>query len=561
MKRLPLLLLLAFTGSLLISSCKSGDKSNTPVPADAIFVMHINSGALSSKLPWSEIKATNWFKDAYAEAPDTLLRKLLDDPENSGIDTKADLLMFVKSEGRGGYLAFEGTLKDAAAFEAFNKKVTEGATATKDGDASIMKIKDDGIVFWQGTRFIYIINAPLGSIKSAASGNYQYGNDYKFSTDSLKQFAKGTFALSGKNSLGADKRYDALMKESADMHFWINNEKYFDLVGSSELAVLKIADLFKGNVSTSTLNFDNGKITIKSKSYLNDQWAKIYKNNPPKKISADVIDRIPSQNVVGVLAINYSPEGLKEVIKLTGLDGMLNGFLSKANYSIEEFVKANKGDLVLSVSDFSMKAKEVVIPSYDGGEPTKYTTTSPDLRVLFATSVNDKAAFDKLITTLSSEMGQQPDQMPKITYKIDNNWFVAGNAEEDVMKFMTGAKTSHPFTSKLKDQTFGMYVDISKLFTGMGTSTRDSSEQAAYDASIKMWQDALMTGGEFKDGAFISEAEVNLVDKNTNSLKQLNQYIDKMAGIYKNRYKGSRDVEVMTPPAPVVDEEVKPQSN
>lgn len=551
MKRLPLILFVAFMGTLLISSCKSGgDASNAPVPADALFVMHINNTSLSSKLTWEEIKATNWFKDAYSEAPDSLVRKLLDNPENSGMDTKADMILFVKKQGRGGYLVFEGTLKDPAAFEAFNKKVTDGGTVAKDGDVSYMNIKNEGVVVWKGTRFAYIADVPLSSVKNAMSTDgSSYTEPFKFSPDSLRHYAKATFELSGKNSLGSDKRFAEMMKEPGDLHFWFNNEEYFGLISSDMMAALKVGDLFKGNVSASTMSFDNGKMSLKSKSYLNEEWEKLYKKNPPKKISADVIDRIPSQNVLGVLAINYSPEGLKEVIKMTGMDGLANGFLEKANYSIDEFVKANKGDLVLAVSDFEMKSKEMVIPSYDGGEPTKYTSTTPDMKVLFATSVNDKAAFDKLIGTLSAQMGEQPEQMPKITYKIDNNWFAAGNSEDDVTKFMTGAKTTHPFTSKLTGQSFGMYFDIKKLLTGISASSRDSSEKAAYDVSLKMWEDVLVVGGEYKDGAFTSYGEVNLVDKGTNSLKQLNQYIDKMAAIYKSKYKSSTQVDVVAPPS------------
>lgn len=559
MKRLPLILLVALTGALLITSCKSGDKSNTPVPVDALFVMHVNSGSLSSKLSWDEIKATTWFKEAYAEAPDSLLRKLLDNPDNSGIDSKADLMLFVKKQGRGGYFAFEGTLKDAAAFEAFNKKVNEGASTAKDADFNYIKLKDQGVVVWKDTRFIYVMDAPLGAVKSAMDRSGGYSEPFKFSPDSLRHFAKATFEISGKTSLGSDKRFADLMKEEGDMHFWVNNEEYFNLLGSSELSMLKVADLFKGNVSASTFNFENGKMIMKSKSYVNDEWAKLFKKNPPRKISADVINRIPSQNVIGVIAMNYPPEGLQELVKLTGLDGVANGFLGKANYSIEEFIKANKGDLLLSFSDLEMKTKEVVLPSYDGGEPTKFTTTSQDVKVLFATSVNDRPAFDKLIGTIVKEMGEQPEQMPKITYKLDNNWFVAGNNEEEVNKFMAGSKSNHGFAGKLTGQSFGMFVDLQKLLNGLNTGSKDSSDKAAFDISIKMWEDILVTGGDYKDGAMTSYAEVNLVDKNTNSLKQLNQYIDKLAGLYKNRYKFSPGTEdVMLPPPPAVDTEVKP---
>ncbi len=536
MKRLSFVLFMALCGTLLIQSCKQGgDKSNTPVPKDAVLVMHINNTSLSTKLSWQEIKATNWFKEAYSDAPDSLLRKLMEDPENSGMDTKADMMLFLKKVGQGGYLAFEGTLKDAAAFEAFNKKISDGGSS-KDGDASFIVFKNKGLAYWKGTRFVYIMDVPLGSMTSAMGGRYS-SEPFKFSTDSLRQFAKATFEISGKNSLNSDDRFSALLKEAGDIHFWVNNEEYVSALSGDALSVLKMADIFKGNVSASTINFDNGKISMKSKAYMNKQMSDLYKKYAAKKISADVINRIPSQNVVGVLAINYSPEGLKEMIKFTGLDGLANGFLEKANYSIDEFVKANKGDLLVAVTDFEMKKKETVIPGFDGGEPYKHYTTQPDVNVLFATSVNDKAAFDKLITTLSDQIGEEKNQMPEVTYQIDKNWFVAGNSADQVTKFMGGGSLNHPFTSRLTDHTIGMYVDIQKILTGYRSALKDSSEDAAMELSLKMWQDILVAGGgELKDGAVNSFAEINLVDKSTNSLKQLNQYIDKLHALYKKRH-------------------------
>ncbi len=533
MKRLSFILLVAISGAFLFQSCRSGS-SNVPVPKDAAFVMHINNSSLSGKLSWQEIKATNWFKKAHTDAPDSLLHKLMDDPDNSGMDTKADMMLFVKQQGRGGILVFEGVVKDAAAFEAFNKKVSEGSTVSKEGDVSIMKIKNHGLASWKGNRFAYVIDVPFpDGMKSLRGGNYTA--PYKFPMDSLQQFAVSTYGISGKSSLGSDERFSALLKEAGDIHIWVNNEQYLSALSGDMLGMLKVADLFKGNISANTISFDNGKITMKGKQYLNDQLAALYKKFPPKKISAEVIDRIPSQNVVGVLAMNYSPEGLKELIKLTGMDGMANGFLEKAGYSIDEFVKANKGDLIVAVSDLAINQQVVSLPGNDGEEPTKYTKTKPDVKVLFATSVNDKAAFDKLITTLSGEMGEEKNMLPEINYKIDKNWFVAGNSADYVSKFLSGKGTKQPFTSKLTDQSFGMYVDMQEIMTSTQSSIKDNGDKEAMDISLKMWQDVIVTGGDFKDGAFTSYAEINMVDKGTNSLKLLNQYIDKMSGIYKTK--------------------------
>lgn len=554
MKRLSQLILVTCCLSVLIQSCKSGG-SNVPVPKEAAFVMHINNSSLSSKLSWQEIKATNWFKEAHAGASDSMLGKLMDDPDNSGMDTKADMMLFVKQQGRASIMVFEGTVKDAAAFEAFNKKVSEGSTVSKAGDVSIMKMKDHGLASWKGNRFAYVLDVPFPDGMNSLSGRNNAA-PYKFPMDSLQQFAVSTYEISGKSSLGSDERFNALLKEPGDIHIWVNNEQYLSALSGDMLGMLKVADLFKGNISANTIQFDNGKITMTGKQYLNDQLAALYKKFPPKKISAEVINRIPSQNVVGVLAMNYSPEGLKELIKLTGMDGMANGFLEKAGYSIEEFVKANKGDLVVAVSDLQINQQEISVPGMDGEKPSNYTQTKPEVKVLFATSVNDKAAFDKLITTLSGEIGEEKNMLPDINYQVDKNWFVAGNSADYVSKFLSGNGNKQPFTSKLTDQSFGMYVDIQKIMTSTQNSIKNNGDKEAMNISLKMWQDVIVTGGDFKDGAFTSYAELNMIDKGTNSLKQLNQYIDKMSAIYTS--KRSHKISMEENPSPADSTTVAP---
>ncbi|MEI9958148.1 MAG: hypothetical protein WDM90_17995 [Ferruginibacter sp.] len=67
-----------------------------------------------------------------------------------------------------------------------------------------------------------------------------------------------------------------------------------------------------------------------------------------------------------------------------------------------------------------------------------------------------------------------------------------------------------------------------------------------------------MQGGNYEDGGLTQHIEINLMDKNTNSLKQLNQYLGLMAQLKLEKDK-KRDLEVdkitqdvlkASPPAP-----------
>lgn len=552
MKRLSSWLMIALGLAFFAVSCKSGGDSNVHVPKDAAVVVHINNSTLSTKLTWQEIQATGWFKDAYNQENDSLIRKLLDNPDNSGIDTKADMVFYVRKLGRGAYMAFEGELKDPKAFETFNTKLDPNSGATKAGEAFVMKLKDGAVVYWEGKKFVYVADMPIPDFTSMSSGgNYE---TFKFSQDSLQAFAKYSLSVKGEESLGSDARFASLLKEGGDIHLWMNNDQYLNALGAANvLGMMKAADLIKGNISAMTASFDNGKINIESKAYMNQQLTDLFKKYRPKKISGDIINRIPSKDVVAVLAMNYPPEGLKELIKLAGVDGLANDFLTKANFSIDDFIKANKGDVIVAVSDLTVKTEEVTYGGFDGGEPYKSTKTTPDMKVMFATSINDKAAFDKMIATLSREAGDIPKQaVPEISYELANDWFVAGNSADYNKKFLAGGNSNLPFSGKLADKSFGMYVDFQKIMKATQPSITDSSAIEAMDASKKVWEDMLAYSNDFKDGAFTSHFEINMVDKNVNSLKQLNQYLNTMHAIDKKRTDKYRIADVESAPV-IVD--------
>jgi len=52
------------------------------------------------------------------------------------------------------------------------------------------------------------------------------------------------------------------------------------------------------------------------------------------------------------------------------------------------------------------------------------------------------------------------------------------------------------------------------------------------DLALKTWDNIISTGGEFKDKGFTFTTDINLINKDTNSLKQITNYLDEM---YKMR--------------------------
>jgi len=502
---------------LFLASCKS--KKTLPIPQDAMVVVEVNTAGLKSKLTWEEIRKSAWFADAQKESTDSTARKLLNDPATSGVDTDQDMAFYMLRKGQNNLGVVTGFVKDAEAFGRFSGKDKK---VTKDGDLSLIA-QEEGLVAWNGSQFLYLMKMP--STPSPLSENSEEAKPV--TPDSLRLWARTLLTLEEKNQLQSDKRFAALRSEEGDMRLWMNSGlMYSDLAGGA-LSMMKASSLVEGNVSASSLSFVDGKISMKMKQYYGEQMQKMLDKHKPQPVSDDLLGRIPSNDIAAAMVMNYPADGLYEIFKMAGVEGIANSMLGNYNLSLQELCAAFKGQMLISLSDFKVAKKEIDMP--DG---SKFSTTAPDMKMLFAASVNNKATFEKLIGLAEKSM---PAQNPaSVSLQVNNEWFAVGNAKEHVGQFLAGGKRSVPFADKVKGHPFGLYIDLQKLMTGAEGFQAGGSVNDMLQTSKKMWQNVVMTGGEYSNGMTSFTAEINMVDGKTNSLKQLNKYLETM---YKARPK------------------------
>ncbi|MEO6330258.1 MAG: DUF4836 family protein [Ginsengibacter sp.] len=528
---------------VILNSCSKTNNEVKMIPSNALVVMHLNTKSLTSKLSWDEIRQTNWYKELYSDtAVKTWTKKLMDNPAGSGIDLDAALVIFIqKAAGTDGQIVFEGSVKDAGAFEAFNKNLAEeGAVTTKDGDINMLNLKDVSVVGWNDKKFAYVINTPglpanMNNQGDSINMNTQLVNASK----NLSQVCKNLFALKTDSSMAKVDKFSSLLKEEGDVHVWQNTE---EIIKSSPqmgmLSMLKLDVFLKGNISTATASFDNGKINVKQKFYVSAELTDLLKKYSGDKLNTDMIKNIPSQNINGFFALSFKPEGLKEIIKLTGLDGIINSTLSKQGITIDDFVKANKGDIMFAVTDFVMKKDSFNFQHQALGD-SSFSYDRPSASYLFSVSIGDKPSFDKLMTA-GKKLGGDLTESMGIYFAGNDKFFAIGNAQQHVSKYIAGSNNKFDFADKISGHPVALFVDLQKILSTSSMTTqptKDSSNKIILDESLKIWQNVYSMGGEYKDDAFVMNSEINLVNKDTNSLKQLNRYFDRISKVIMEKKK------------------------
>ncbi|MGC4102252.1 DUF4836 family protein [Ferruginibacter sp.] len=502
---------------LALASCSKTNKQGRYAPKDAAIVMHIDGASLSSKLPWEEIKQNALFQEMYADTSvPAFAKKVLDNPDNSGIDTKTDLLFFAQRDSLGGIVALTGTVKDAEKFRQFWIDATEGGSENeKDGVKFISKAPV--CVGWNKEKFVVISDVPELGMHRWSGAMDNAGSSLK-SRDLMKT-CKDVFDLKESNSLGDDAKFTELVKKPGDLHFWMNSEALNkNNTLNPALAMLNLAELYKGAFTTAAVNFENGKISVDAKSYAGKELSALYKKYGGKDIDEDMIKRLPSKDVAAVFAMSFKPEGIKEFLKLLGVEGYANMGLAFAGFSLDDFIKANKGDIMIALTGLTQKTKTDSI----GGKEIKDETVQPDL--IFASSIADKDAFNLLIKAGEKFGKDIPSSVP-VAYNSNGKLFAIGNSKENIDKYFAGSNNNYDFLSKISGKPFGAYVNVQYILKALEKNlTADSAAKVVYEASLKTWDNVYMKGGEYEDGGITQTAEINFMDKNTNSLKQLNQY-------------------------------------
>lgn len=503
------------------------------IPSDAMFVAQVNLKSIESKLPLSDLKQSEWFKKAIADpsAPEWR-NKILENPSTSGIDLNEGLTFFVVKNSGQTYFVAEGKIKNEKDFEQFNKNFDSAQTVKSEGEINLLVLKDKGIVGWNSNYFAYVASTPENPYKNFDSDrteNPQPKNSVDNAAE-LSGFCKKLFALKTDSSLAGNDRFTALVKENGDIHAWQNNEALIKSAPSlGMLSMMKLDALTKDNISTYTVNFENGKISIDQNQYTSKELSDILKKYMGSSVNMAMIKNIPSQDVVGLMAFNFKPEGIKEIIKLTGTDGLANTFLQELGFNLDDVSKATNGDFLLAFSDLQIP-KTSSASNDSSAENMMPAFNKPDFNYIFSLGIGDKASFQKIIDALKKQGSQMGADSLVNKYVMNDKTFAFGSSTEFANKYLAGNSNSkYDFSDKISGHPFGFFLDLHKIISAFATTQTDrANEKAMLDLSLNTWENILADGGDFKNGGFQFHTEINLVNKDTNSLKQLNNYFNEM---------------------------------
>jgi hypothetical protein len=532
----------AFAWSILLLSAMAscGKKSNTQgryIPEDAGVAVIVNGKTLCEKLPWELVRQNSTLAEVLKDSSVTAeVRKLLEEPEKTGIDIHEDFAFFLIKDSLNSYVCMSGKVKDEAAFRKTGEQLT-GSPAPAGGNARTFIMKDRISIGWDKKEFILAVHTPELSEtyrSNLMSPDTSEVIKAKFTpVDNAQSVCRQLFELPEVASMAKSAKFSKLMEEPGDIHFWLNNEVMSRNKGMDAAAMLFNLDkLYEGSIATSTVQFENGSIKINNHSYSGPDMTKIFKRYSGSHVNEDLVKSIPGKEVQGVLAISFNPKALLELMKLFGLDGYMNIATSRLGFKVDDFIKANKGDILFAVSDLQNKPDTAVT---NLGEGSMTSISRAKGNYFFATTIADKDAFHKMTDGLRKMMSSGLGGMNEGVVTASNEkMFVMSNGGANTENFLKGAIQSPDFLPSISGAPIGGFLNLHSVVSAMQPDANaDSSDKALHTLMLNMWDKISLKGGAMDDDAMTQEIVIGLLNKQENSLKQLNRFSSELSKIKK----------------------------
>jgi hypothetical protein len=530
MKKYFQFFMLLFVAAMVFTSChKSVPKQTLYIPKDATFVLGADPKSLSGKLADSHIDMDSLFK-AFADTSSAahVGIKSWDDLKNSGLDWESEFFAFVSTSGSimNGQTTSTGVvaaMKDASAFETFLKKQYAQADIKKGNNYSYAILEDGFVVGWNGD---------VAILSNVVGGN-SFDLNPTTGAASQKQL-DALFAQKQDESIASTSKFTDLVKEKADMLFWSNSTNA--LASIPFLGMTKASDLLKDSYSAGTLDFENGKATLTTKYFAGKDLSDIFSKYSGPTVDMSMVDKYPSP-VNGYAVFSFNPQIIAAITKYVGVDATANQFLQEMGLSLDDILKAFKGDFGIVFSDLGMISKP---NEFSPGDTIK----SYNAKLIVNAAIGDKKYYDKIVSALAAK-GQMVLQNGQYVFPQmngyamsadDKNLIVASDAGL-LQQYKSGnsGKASVPsdVADQSKNKSFAFYVDLGSL---LKTIPADSPESIAIvNDAEQTFKNAIATSANFDGSSINGVFELNTVNDKENSLVSIIKFASTAAKENKAR--------------------------
>lgn len=540
-RKLPGLLL--FTAVVLLTACsKKGPSYTQYIPRDASYVVSLDVKSLVTKLEQDSLSVENMLdviKDSSDPSKYTKAIEMWKQFKDAGLDLENRVLIAVPAvSGSNIDVEVLAGLKDEKKLEAFITKLPESPKVVKDKDLSYA-IVEEWAIGWtndavmilggaQGPKLTQVYNDSTATLAPVPGANAGL-------PDKMKKF----FALKKDESIASLAIFNDLTAEKGDIAIFSNSSTLAGSAANPGLTAMpKVKELLEGIYSTSIINFENGKMVMKSNTFTGPKLSAILKKYSGSKVDISLVEPYTSNNVNGVVAFSFNPELIPALLTESGFSDLANLTLGQQGLTTDDIAKAFKGNFAVMFSDFKIEKVEK-----KDWQDKPYMSNEPSSKLLVAIRIGDKAAFEKLLS-FATKTGMFIRQGNRLLIaqngEVDPNEKVFIGIENDLLVFSTDEAVYKSYLAKsgkiglssdvmktISGSSMALFFDAEKMLNGIPESVFDTTavhEKNILAKSKTVFKTVSFTTGSFDGKKLSGDGEVVMAGQK-NSLPQLVRFL------------------------------------
>lgn len=203
------------------------------------------------------------------------------------------------------------------------------------------------------------------------------------------------FNQSHDQSLASVEQFTDMFSEKADGYLFTSSNSSVEALKKTPFNLPKLEELLKDNYTAATLHFEQGKMQIQSTNYFNPTLSSLLRQYAGPVVNWSLVNDYPEGEINMLALASFQPALIGGILQHLELKSFADNFLSKSGLTLDEVLKAFKGEVAVVVSDLSVQEPD---PMKRKDELTLQRGL-PGGKLLVRLPVGEKASYLKLMET------------------------------------------------------------------------------------------------------------------------------------------------------------------
>ncbi len=329
------------------------------------------------------------------------------------------------------------------------------------------------------------------------------------------------------------------LSDGAALHIWGQEGIFGNLKKNLKRAPIPgnmgslLADKQSSNKPQATLGslfFENGRILFSYRVHYSPEMTDLIKSFTSHPLNEDLVNRLPKGDLLGFASIHIDLSNYSSVLDKTGSRHILDSALSAKDLSLDDFVKAIKGDVLVAA---------IAAPPVKSNADS--TPAKPTINFYFVIALNDADKFNKIADKLElfkqkapseddtakiivTDTGAAPTPKKPMGHTLKDNILVLGKSQELTDGYFASPGRGHSdlVTSEIRDNPVALVVDFKTLAAFLSDPSMQTNMKAMQAAMFMNKLNTLnLTIGKTPDGDVLTKIEIKMTDQSKNSLESL----------------------------------------